>query len=100
MWLHNRLLVLLPEQRHQHICCCHKIKFSEIEYITPSGEKVVFQLKQQEITENYALCAIEKYSGDDPDVTSGMLIYTKVEKISKGFVVDGGKGIGRVTQKD
>ena len=74
-------------------------KISEIEYITPSGEKVVFQLKQQEITENYALCAIEKYSGDDPDVTSGMLIYTKVEKISKGFVVDGGKGIGRVTQK-
>ena len=66
-------------------------KISEIEYITPSGEKVVFQLKQQEITENYALCAIEKYSGDDPDVTSGMLIYTKVEKISKGFVVDGGK---------
>ena len=74
-------------------------KISEIEYITPSGEKVIFQLKQQEITENYALCAIEKYSGDDPDVTSGMLIYTKVEKISKGFVVDGGKGIGRVTQK-
>ena len=35
-------------------------KISEIEYITPSGEKVVFQLKQQEITENYALCAIEK----------------------------------------
>lgn len=28
-----------------------------------------------------------------------MLIYTKVEKIPKGFVVDGGKGIGRVTQK-
>ena len=41
-------------------------KISEIEYITPSGEKVIFKLQQQEITENYALCAIEKYSGDDP----------------------------------
>lgn len=72
---------------------------SEINYTTPSGERVVFNLREQHFESDFAVCAIEKYSGDDPDVTSGMLIYTKVEKISEGFVVDGGKGIGRVTQK-
>lgn len=72
---------------------------SSVEYTTPSGENVVFELQKQELTKDYAVCAIKKYSGDDPDVTSGMLIYTKVEKTEKGFVVNGGKGIGRVTQK-
>ena len=48
-------------------------------------------------------CAVRKYSGDDPDVTDGLLIYAKVEKgdeESSGLrvILDGGIGVGRVTK--
>ena len=59
-------------------------------------------------------CAVEKYSGDDPDVTDGMKVYAKAEKIESflkeeeaeercfeikdHIVLAGGEGIGRVTK--
>ncbi|MFI3171021.1 MAG: cobalt-precorrin-5B (C(1))-methyltransferase CbiD [Eubacteriales bacterium] len=60
-----------------------------------------------------ATCAVRKYSGDDPDVTDGMLIYATVEKLriekckieqNQGFhtnlvIIDGGEGIGKVTKR-
>lgn len=45
-------------------------------------------------------CAVRKDSGDDPDVTDGVYVYAKVQKVSgKEISLDGGEGIGRVTRK-
>ncbi|MEI3138551.1 MAG: cobalt-precorrin-5B (C(1))-methyltransferase [Lachnospiraceae bacterium] len=47
-----------------------------------------------------ASCAIRKDGGDDPDATHGLLIYAHVTRSSQpGVQIDGGKGVGRVTQK-
>ena len=43
-------------------------------------------------------CAVRKDSGDDPDITNGILVYSKVSKIKSGIVLDGGIGVGRVTK--
>lgn len=45
-----------------------------------------------------AVCAIQKFSGDDPDITNGVLIYASVERTASGIEIDGGIGIGRVTK--
>ena len=45
-----------------------------------------------------ATCAIRKDSGDDPDITDGMLVYGTVEKTPSGLSIVGGIGVGRVTQ--
>ncbi|MDW5298801.1 MAG: cobalt-precorrin-5B (C(1))-methyltransferase CbiD [Sedimentibacter sp.] len=45
-------------------------------------------------------CCVKKDSGDDPDVTDGILVYAKVKLDDTGEInIDGGIGIGRVTQK-
>ncbi len=45
-------------------------------------------------------CAIEKDSGDDPDVTKGTLIFAAVSRSdTPGVAIDGGVGVGRVTKQ-
>ncbi len=45
-------------------------------------------------------CAVKKDSGDDPDITNGVLVYSKVSKVrDQGISIDGGSGIGRVTKE-
>lgn len=44
-------------------------------------------------------CAVKKDSGDDPDVTDGVLVYSKVMCTDGGqIIIEGGEGIGRVTK--
>ncbi len=43
-------------------------------------------------------CAVRKDSGDDPDITDGILIYARVRKIPEGVEIVGGQGIGTVTR--
>lgn len=48
-------------------------------------------------------CAVKKDSGDDPDITNGVLVYSKVTRVSgsgqgRCIRLDGGTGIGRVTK--
>lgn len=46
-----------------------------------------------------ARCAVRKDGGDDPDITSGMLIRAAVEKTAQpDILIDGGEGVGRVTK--
>lgn len=48
-------------------------------------------------------CAVKKDSGDDPDITNGILVYGKVTRTDNGssgrlITIDGGVGVGRVTK--
>lgn len=65
---------------------------------TPQG--TVLQLIPEDVSfgPHSATCAIRKDSGDDPDITDGMLVYGTVEKTPSGLSLIGGEGVGRVTQ--
>ena len=52
-----------------------------------------------DIADSYVSCAVKKDSGDDPDITNGALIYSRVSKTADGINIDGGKGVGRVTKR-
>lgn len=74
-------------------------KVDLIEIMTPKGIPLKLKVEDVEINRDYVSCAIRKDSGDDPDVTNGMLVYAKVSKThKKDIVIDGGLGVGRVTK--
>ncbi|TAN61044.1 cobalamin biosynthesis protein CbiD, partial [bacterium] len=63
------------------------------------GNVLNIVLCDQEITPEYARCAVIKDSGDDPDITHGAKIVAEVRPASKaGILIKGGIGIGRVTR--
>lgn len=69
-----------------------------VEVTTPKGVSLVLPVIETEREENYVSCAIQKDSGDDSDVTNGVLVYATVTKKGEQIVLDGGIGIGRVTK--
>lgn len=93
-------------------------KKESISIMTPKG--ILFRTRILEIirTEQEVTCAVEKDGGDDPDITTGALIYSTVrfrtgsEKImeeefpeknkmqekNNRIFIEGGKGVGRVTK--
>ena len=75
----------------------------QVRLMTPKGIELDLDVEHITRTPDYVQCAVRKYSGDDPDVTDGLLIYAKVEKqeeASSGLrvILDGGIGVGRVTK--
>lgn len=75
----------------------------EIALQTPKG--ILLHLLVEDISrgEGWVRCAIRKDGGDDPDVTNGILVYAKVNKINAvakdtEMELDGGIGVGRVTR--
>lgn len=73
-------------------------KLSEVQINTPKGILLDLDVLDAEISDNYAECAIKKDSGDDPDITDGILVYAKVSRLSFGTEITGGKGVGIVTK--
>lgn len=70
-----------------------------ISLLTPKGIMLNLDVKEISIGDS-VVCAIEKDSGDDPDVTNKILVYAKLEKTDfKGIFIDGGVGVGRITKK-
>lgn len=66
----------------------------------PDGKTVELAVREITVAENSVSCAIKKNSGDDPDITDGMLVFAEVERIcTAGIEICGGKGIGTVTKK-
>lgn len=73
-----------------------------------AGEEAVIPVFELESGENYAVYGSYKDSGDDPDVTNGCLIQSRVERIDgipdkacfteDNIYLCGGKGIGIVTK--
>lgn len=70
-----------------------------VELPTPKGWQLSLTICDIMRSGNAVSCAVQKDSGDDPDVTDGMLIYARVSKCESGVRIHGGKGIGVVTQK-
>lgn len=73
-------------------------KINSVEIELPGGSIASFEVEAVDIDENRAVCAVKKYSGDDPDVTNGLMIYSQVTAGGKGIRIDGGEGVGRVTK--
>jgi len=70
----------------------------EVSVETPNGETPVFDVLHAGFDENAASCAIKKYSGDDPDITNGVLVYATATRIPQGIEIDGSEGVGRITK--
>ena len=73
----------------------------EITIETPRGILYTAQIVDIVRKEREVSCAVEKDGGDDPDVTTGALIYAKVsfaEGLPRTVRIEGGKGVGRVTR--
>lgn len=72
---------------------------SAVSVITPSGRVFDAELIDVQRRRNSVKCAVRKDGGDDPDVTTGALIYAEVRlSENAGVRIDGGEGIGRVTR--
>lgn len=79
-------------------CVLSGEKIGSVMLPTPKGITLTLDIAEAKITENYAKCAIKKDSGDDPDITNGILVFAKVSKSETGVTITGGEGIGRVTK--
>lgn len=71
---------------------------SQVRIVTPSGVPLTLDVLDPVLGVDAASCAIRKDGGDDPDATSGLLIYATVRPIPQGIRIDGGPGVGRVTK--
>ncbi len=80
-----------------------KEKIYDINIDTPKGIPLTLSVRNIEISDDYAICSIEKDGGDDIDATHKMNIFAKAELIDnlddEEILVTGGKGIGLVTKK-
>lgn len=71
-----------------------------VSLVTPKGITLYLEVEKIGYGNGYVSCAIKKDAGDDPDVTDGIYIYAKVEKIAgTEITLEGGEGVGRVTRK-
>lgn len=80
----------------------------DIKIIVPGGMELKLKVESVQRGANWVSCSIQKDSGDDPDVTNKIHIYSKVEdsglinqnkeNYEQDIRIDGGIGIGRVTK--
>ena len=68
---------------------------------TPKGIPFTADILKITRSETKVSCAVEKDGGDDPDITTGALIFASVSLgrangQKEAVVIDGGKGVGRV----
>ena len=78
----------------------------KIQVTLPAGKKLTLdirdiqrQFKKGERLPSKVSCAVKKDSGDDPDITNGVLVYSEVERIGgTEIILEGGTGIGTVTK--
>src|SRR5687767_12538974 len=66
----------------------------------PGGQTPAFVLAHEAMGEGYAEAGIIKDAGDDPDVTHGALIITRVARgvLGSGVTFHAGDGVGTVTK--
>lgn len=66
---------------------------------TPKGYPLMLDVSDVKISKEGVSCAVKKDSGDDPDITNGILIFATVSKAEHNHItVNAGQGVGRVTK--
>ncbi|MEE1242327.1 MAG: cobalt-precorrin-5B (C(1))-methyltransferase CbiD [Frisingicoccus sp.] len=77
-------------------------KKTEISIDTPKGIRYTANVLSIDRREKEVSCGVEKDGGDDPDITTGILICAEVSYIDcdgkPQILIDGGVGVGRVTK--
>ena len=83
----------------------HQITVREVTIELPAGISATFQLSGQTFSADTASCFVIKDAGDDPDVTNGAEVHAAVSRRpgtptggTGRIVIEGGKGIGRITK--
>lgn len=87
-------------------------KVTEVSVRTPSDITLTLPVCEIQMKAHDVSCAVQKDSGDDPDITNKILIFAEVSYIYNSsniindtaavkpqMIVDGGVGIGRITKK-
>lgn len=87
-------------------------KVTEVSVRTPSDITLTLPVCEIQMKAHAVSCAVQKDSGDDPDITNKILIFAEVSYIYNSsniindtaavkpqMIVDGGVGIGRITKK-
>lgn len=72
---------------------------SQVSIKLPSGEEADFEIEVLEKNVDKVKVAVIKDGGDDPDVTTGTKIVSEVSLLESDIIIDGGKGVGRITKK-
>ena len=62
-------------------------RIESVSVITPMGVELTLPVYEITMEQDSVTCAIKKDSGDDPDVTNGILIYASVSYIETSFVL-------------
>ena len=73
-------------------------QITQISLMTPAGISLTLDVLDILMQNSTVSCAIRKDSGDDPDITNGILIFAEVSKRDGGITIIGGEGIGTVTK--
>ncbi len=72
---------------------------SEVEVTFPRGEVVSFHTEYCTVGEGWAEASVIKDAGDDPDITHGAQIVSRVSWVdSPGLILEGGEGVGKITK--
>ena len=85
------LMYILDDSKHD---------IPEVTIKLPSGNSLTISVNSLEKKENSVLASVIKDGGDDPDVTHGLEIYSKVSLRNDSKInIFGGIGVGKVTKK-
>jgi len=72
---------------------------TDVSIDTPAGIMLLLPVTQLRRCPGEVSCAVRKNSGDDPDITDGVLVYATVRvKKEEGITLKGGSGVGIVTR--
>ena len=69
-------------------------RVSHVKVSTPKGIDLDLEIEEARFTKEQAVCAVRKDSGDDPDVTNGIAVYSRVsfrndKQETEGYIWDG-----------
>lgn len=71
-----------------------------VSLMTPKGVLLQLEILDASFGDGFGCAAVKKDAGDDADITNQLLIYARVilKPLQEKIEIDGGEGVGRVTQ--